>query len=611
MPSNLSLFSFAASLLLLSRPAYTQQSRITPDNSTAVPLQPVLPPSGDADDFAILSPSPSQTLFWGGASNSAIDKRSDGNNAILVNAAFDFLFPSVALDHSSSIAHVSCSNGNTMTGTFSSVSAYAFVKEVWSNLTEHVLFITSADGCGEDNENGVFLAQAIFFSNDALSFTAVGTEHSVQNVASQATITWGNTNPGELRKRQYSDLVKRPAPASDGHYSNSLGFGLDYMLVHDPHWPVDADASWSNAVRFSSGDGWVVDCADCGIQADFQVTGTFTLDFVQGQVTFAQVSLSGNLYASLFLGINTAGPVQNTLTQQVFSSVFGSFYIGSLFTVAGVSANVNAQATLDIRNAGQLLVGASARQQGLQATVDLLNPGSSYGHAYPPTLQARVEVGTSMDANVVLSLPIGIGFNVYSEYLSNMNVQLTTTPSVTAVINSGGGDCSQGNEYTLDFDNKVDVNVVGDDDYLIARYSDQVAEGCLPVTQNPTTTDPTTPNPPATGLTCVNGIPSGTPPDGTFCGLKGYYLPSFHPPRIGKPLRGVATALECAEQCDQTSGCLSVMYNAGKKNCFLYSAGMADIPIKTVKSPSAVHVWWDIACWEPCFTQVAPTSAIS
>ena len=171
-------------------------------DAPATTLEPVLPPDNDPEDFSILSPDPQLNLYYGGVPNTTLSKRADTDSAILVNLDFTFLHPSVPLDYSSFISGVACSDNNTLTGVFSTSSAYSYGKKAWTGLN-NVLLITSADGCGADNQNDVFLANSITFSDGDLSFTATGAEYLVRDVAKTSDITWGNVTPKKLRKRAY------------------------------------------------------------------------------------------------------------------------------------------------------------------------------------------------------------------------------------------------------------------------------------------------------------------------------------------------------------------------------------------------------------------------
>lgn len=198
----------AASLLVLPQLSFATVLKRQDVTSSTIPdaptttLEPVLPPDNDPEDFSILSPDPKLNLYYGGVPEANLNKRADSDTGILVNLDFTFLHPSVPLDYSSFISGVSCGDNNTLTGVFSTAAAYAYGKKAWTGLG-NLLLITSADGCGADNQNDVFLANSVTFSDGDLSFTATGAEHLVRDVAEKSDITWGNVTPKKLRKRAY------------------------------------------------------------------------------------------------------------------------------------------------------------------------------------------------------------------------------------------------------------------------------------------------------------------------------------------------------------------------------------------------------------------------
>jgi hypothetical protein len=165
-------------------------------------LEPVLPPDDDPDDFSILNPDPNAVLYYGGVPNTTVSKRDDADAGILVDLDIKFLYPSVPLDHSSFISGIACSGDNTLSGVFSTQAAYDFGKKNWADLQKLIL-ISSAEGCGMDSQNDVFLATSVTFTDSDLAFTATGSEQLIKDVAETTTIEWGNTAPQKLRKRAH------------------------------------------------------------------------------------------------------------------------------------------------------------------------------------------------------------------------------------------------------------------------------------------------------------------------------------------------------------------------------------------------------------------------
>lgn len=164
-------------------------------NGTKTSLEPIVPPTVDPEDLFILSLGTNVTLAWAGSpDNSSTDSspqrrtlKRDGG--ILSQAVLTFVFPTIPLDHSLFVTDVSCTNGS-LTGTLSS-NAYGFAKKEWTGAAD-IVFVTSVDGCGLDNQNDFFHAKSISFSDSNKSFTATGSSAAFTDVALHLNLKWGN-----------------------------------------------------------------------------------------------------------------------------------------------------------------------------------------------------------------------------------------------------------------------------------------------------------------------------------------------------------------------------------------------------------------------------------
>lgn len=176
----------------------------TGGNATTAALEPVIPPQVDQNALSTLSLSTNVTLAWAGAVNSTDASASTRrllkrDNGVFAQAAFNFTYPTVALDHSTYVSSVACSGGNLLTGTLTS-QAYSFAKQQWTGAG-HIVFVTSVDGCGADANNDYFLATSISFSDSDSTFTATGSSARYSDVANYMALAWGDVNPNVNVKR--------------------------------------------------------------------------------------------------------------------------------------------------------------------------------------------------------------------------------------------------------------------------------------------------------------------------------------------------------------------------------------------------------------------------
>jgi hypothetical protein len=172
-------------------------------NGTKTSLEPIVPPSVDQDDLFVLSLATNITLAWAGSpSNSSTDSspqrrmlKRDG--AILSQAATTFAYPTIPLDHSSFVFDVSCTKGS-LTATLSD-NAYGFAKKEWTGAP-NIVFVTSVDGCGLDNQNDFFHATSISFSDSNKSFTATGSSAAFKDVALDLNLQFGSAGTAPVKR---------------------------------------------------------------------------------------------------------------------------------------------------------------------------------------------------------------------------------------------------------------------------------------------------------------------------------------------------------------------------------------------------------------------------
>lgn len=164
-------------------------------NGTKTSLEPIVPPAVDTEDLFVLSLAKNVTLAWAGSpDNSTTDsspqrRKLKRDGGILSQAQMTFAYPTIPLDHSSFVSDVSCTPGS-LTATLSD-NVYDFAKKEWTGASD-IVFVTSVDGCGLDNQNDFFHAKSVTFSDSNKSFTAAGASAAFKDVAEHMNLKWGN-----------------------------------------------------------------------------------------------------------------------------------------------------------------------------------------------------------------------------------------------------------------------------------------------------------------------------------------------------------------------------------------------------------------------------------
>lgn len=164
-------------------------------NGTKTSLEPIVPPAVDTEDLFVLSLATNVTLAWAGSPDNSTTgsspqrRKLKRDGGILSQAQLTFAYPTIPLDHSSFVTGVSCTPG-ILTATLSD-NVYAFAKKEWTGASD-IVFVTSVDGCGLDNQNDFFHAKSVTFSDSSSTFTATGSSAAFKDVAKHMNLKWGN-----------------------------------------------------------------------------------------------------------------------------------------------------------------------------------------------------------------------------------------------------------------------------------------------------------------------------------------------------------------------------------------------------------------------------------
>lgn len=242
-----------------------------------------------------------------------------------------------------------------------------------------------------------------------------------------------------------------------GDYSRSFDFPLN---VGPPASALD-DSPWGDGFKFytwtpDKGDYWnaqdeAIDkiksvligeedpepsielwCVNCHVNGDLKILGSASFSVLGGGLTKAQLSLNGNLDASLYLGMNAFAEWDPTKEVDFLTMGLPELEIPNIL-VLGPIITLGVSIDLDISAVGQYLVGADMNWPALSATLDVLNPHSSSQSGWVPTVHDSVQADGSLTINSTLGLPISLGFGINilnGKY--DKEVKLIDTPGVRA-----------------------------------------------------------------------------------------------------------------------------------------------------------------------------------
>jgi hypothetical protein len=191
-------------------------------------LGPVPPPGVNMAGTGVLTPDPVSELWYNGTQSD-----SDGSDLgpVTVRLNITYAYPSIVLDHSIFIKDVVCEAG-TLHGRFNTSYPYYFSEANWPT-DDDVLLITSADSCGDDAaQNAFFLAHTISFTEDSLSFEALGQIVQLSDVFADLTVDFGNITVADAPQDEQQDVCGTPS-ADTLHGLPAVPCGTNFDQVLD------------------------------------------------------------------------------------------------------------------------------------------------------------------------------------------------------------------------------------------------------------------------------------------------------------------------------------------------------------------------------------------
>ena len=204
-------------------------------------LGPVPPPGIDMGGLGVLTPEEKTELWFGG---SADEMKDDESGAVTVRITVDYKYPSIVLDHSVYIKNVNCASGS-LQAKFDNLLAFSHAADTWPAKAP-LLFVTSAQSCGNGEQNSFWLAQSVTFDQNANTFSASGKAVQLADIYNQMDIDFGkielqnsttngtassNEDALSCGKPESPFLDDLPAVACGGSFDKSLDEQLGYYAT--------------------------------------------------------------------------------------------------------------------------------------------------------------------------------------------------------------------------------------------------------------------------------------------------------------------------------------------------------------------------------------------
>ncbi|KAG9527760.1 hypothetical protein KCU93_g4897, partial [Aureobasidium melanogenum] len=234
-------------------------------------------------------------------------------------------------------------------------------------------------------------------------------------------------------------------------------------------------------------------CVDCGIKGDFQAVGTVSASLANG-VTRCDVSLDGNLYAGVFVGVNAFAAYEKTINKDLINKGLPTLSIPGI-AVLGPKVTVSLNSDLKVQAAGQMLVGASMSWPAIHASLNLLDKTKSTQSGFTPVITKKFDAWGDVTASASLALPVTLFFGVdilngkYSKGISLVDTPAVSASAELAIAASYGTGASNGItsstgclgiKYNIGLSNDLSVHLLDISTYTLSSYQKpNLANGCL------------------------------------------------------------------------------------------------------------------------------------
>lgn len=156
-------------------------------------------------------------------------------------------------------------------------------------------------------------------------------------------------------------------------------------------------------------------CLNCGIEGDIKATGTLSASISSG-ITKGQITVSGDIYAGIFLGVNAYAELEKVYTDELFTVGLPGWSIPGIVDL-GPALTLAAQAEVRVEVLGQILLGASVTWPSIQATLDFVDSSDSSHSGWTPIVQTEFQSQSQITAYASLGMPLTIAFGSKSSFL--------------------------------------------------------------------------------------------------------------------------------------------------------------------------------------------------
>ena len=495
-------------------------------------LIPAAGPDHDANDLTHLEPATSGNLYYANNKDTSLSH-------MFASLDLEYTKPAVVLENSAYIFNVTCATDG-LALTFTSDQGYDYAKTQWPTFGGDFILVSHSDGCKNSTDERTFWQVTdTTFDDEANACGVKCTEVNITDAATNMKAKWGNFNTDDsssappapqitvapVMKRQgiIGDLTKAAGDAVDGvtgaagdvwDGATSVGadvwsdatsgvaslateaataaieagkatFNKDLHLNLKASPTAKAGGPWPNAapiISYKSVDAY---CVDCGVDGHADVVGEAEISFVEVKIKSGSFKLSGNLAASLGLGLESKEGVSVTPLSKEFELVqvpLSPITIPQLLVIGpyinvkvGLGASINAQ--------GKLLVGAGVSLPNFNANLDLVDSSKNSQSGFEPKWTHKFDVEGAVTVSLDLSLPVELGLGLDIKPLPDLNasVTLTDTFGITGYGNysNAPGPCQYGVGWGVTLKESLVFAAADFYEKELNSWDQDIASGCF------------------------------------------------------------------------------------------------------------------------------------
>ncbi|KAK8847340.1 hypothetical protein IAR55_005197 [Kwoniella newhampshirensis] len=285
--------------------------------------------------------------------------------------------------------------------------------------------------------------------------------------------------------RKVLSFSAKPTP----QVNSPFGSRNSYLLFSSNSSSTSSNIQSGSSSTSSSSTNLDMYCVDCGFNGTTTIAGGLRYKLFPPQLTRADVSMSGSLYAGANLGIVASGTYTQTYTKNLgtFPIVPVGFTIANFLTV-GAAVTLDATADVNVNAKGRLLVGADVSIPNFVARLNALSTGpQSTISGFEPQFRRRFDAAGEVRASLGLGLPaeLGVGLRIPSLKLDK-RIGLRNTPKLLASAVLRGTTnphdtsyCINGLAYDVGVSNSIDFDLAGKLSNLALFRKDHIFADCF------------------------------------------------------------------------------------------------------------------------------------